>query len=172
MSWTDREYNAETETAPLRKRKLPVKSYALRAPRSERTDFRERHTTHSSSRYCPTVSMDRSNGSKDRSSPTLFYLFCILAQAPPEIASKRAQYRFGGFQGPAGSASSQSATGRLPTMSASPVAISRISINTCANLELPSERTRVASMSLPKRCRLNRSATIASEGCASHLHSR
>jgi hypothetical protein len=46
----------------------------------------------------------------------------------------------------------------------------RISISTCANLELPSERTRVASMSLLQRYSRNRSATAASLGCASLLH--
>ena len=36
----------------------------------------------------------------------------------------------------------------------------------------PQRETRVASVSPPKRYCLNRSATTASEGCASHLHSR
>ena len=139
--------------APLRKRKLPVKSYALRAPRSERTDFRERHTTHSSSRYCPTVSMDRSNGSKDRSSPTLFYLFCILAQAPPEIARRRAQCRFGGSQGHAGSAilssASQSTQATIRLFPLSQFRCPRSQANALGpRANSSSARTRIASVSL------------------------
>src|SRR6516162_6084271 len=83
MSCTDKVYNAETGTPPIFARARAhnaIRDVALRFPPGR-------------SKPAPRV----------EGSPTLFYLFCILAQAPPEIARKRAQCRFGGSQGHAGS---------------------------------------------------------------------
>ena len=152
--------------APLRKRKLPVKSYALRAPRSERTAFRERHTAHSSSRLPYSFHGSLEPTPRIEGSPTLFYLFCILAQAPPEIARRRAQCRFGGSQGHAGSAilssASQSTQATIRLFPLSQFRCPRSQANALGpRANSSSARTRIASVSLLQRYLCRQSIRLA-----------
>jgi len=153
--------------APLRKRKLPVKSYALRArPLRENSFSRAPHCTfqfevlpysfHGSLEPTPRI----------EGSPTLFYLFCILAQAPPEIARRRAQCRFGGSQGHAGSAilssASQSTQATIRLFPLSQFRCPRSQANALGpRANSSSARTRIASVSLLQRYLCRQSIRLA-----------